>query len=139
MSDDPNPLDRLFIEDEDDPPDEVVVDQLTTMDARDFRDGIEALADAAAVVSTLADDVERLRNTGLRESDAVDLLYGRNSGLTKTQIRAVIDAINDIERGSDRTLLKRLLADLSTANLSETETVMSELERLQENYGDRDE
>jgi hypothetical protein len=82
MSDE-NPLERLFVEDDDDRPDEVVVDELTTMDAEVFVERLELLAEAAEAVSTLTRDLERLRLTGLSDSDARDLIYGRNTSLRK--------------------------------------------------------
>jgi len=88
-------------------------------------------------VTTMAEDLERLRKTGLSDEDARDLIYGRNSGLTKTEIEALFGAIDDVRAGTTGSYdpIERLLADLSDLSLSETTDLMDELDRLQRRYG----
>jgi len=134
MSDE-TPLDRLFLEDADDRPDEIVVDELTTMDAEEFVDRLESLAEASEAVTEMAHDLGRLRQTGLTDDDARDLIYGRNSGLAKRDIEAMFDAIDRVgEHRADRPV-QRLLSDVSGLNLSETGELMEELDRLHQRYG----
>lgn len=135
MSDEENPLDRLFVEDADDRPDEIVVDEVTTMEAGEFVDRLESLADASDAVREMAQDLEQLRKTGLSDDDARDLIYGRNSGLAKRDIEAMFDAIDKLgEHRADRPV-QRLLSDISGLNLSETSELMTELDRLHQRYG----
>ncbi|WP_367175071.1 hypothetical protein [Haloarcula rubripromontorii] len=132
------PFDRLFAADIDDRPDEIVVDELTTMDTQAFVAQLEALAEAAEAVTSMAEDLERLRQTGLDDDDARDLIYGRNSNLTKTEIEALFGALDDVRAGTTGSYdpIERLLADISDLSLSETRALMDELERLQRKYGE---
>jgi hypothetical protein len=135
MSDEETPLDRLFVEDAEDRPDEIVVDEVTAMDAGEFVARLESLADASDVVREMAHDLERLRKTGLTDDDARDLIYGRNSGLAKRDIEAMFDAIDKLgEHRADRPV-QRLLSEISGLNLSETSELMTELDRLHQRYG----
>lgn len=134
---DSSPLDRIFHEEE--PPETVVIED-AEMDAEAFIDTLEELADAASDLSRLADDLQALRQTGLREEDVVDLLYGRNSGLTKTTIETVIETIDDVRDDTEKStgreqLLRRLVADLSNETQADTQEVFDELSRLHERYG----
>lgn len=135
MTDNENPLDRLFIEDRNDRPDDVVLDELTTMPTREFVDCLEAIADASEAVNTLAADVETLRQTGLTDADAKALLYGRNHDLGKRDIETLFDATDRIAGGKADRPLVRLLSDLSGETLSDTETFIEELDRLRRKYG----
>lgn len=131
-----NPLDRLFVDDDQDRPDEIVVDELTTIEADEFVDRLESLADAADAVNTLARDLERLRRTGLSDDDARDLIFGRNNSLTKRDINAIFGAIDDLVDGrTSKDPTERLLSDVSGLTLSETADLMDELERLNRKYG----
>lgn len=132
------PFDRLFVEDADERPDEVVVDELTTMNADEFVARLESLAAAADAISSLTRDLERLRQTGLSDDDARDLIYGRNSGLAKRDIEALFDAVDDVTAGRADKPTERLLAELSDLNLTETGEIMDELNRLHSKYGDLD-
>ncbi|RLM32646.1 hypothetical protein [Haloarcula sp. Atlit-120R] len=136
-ADQQTPFDRLFVQDADDRPDEIVVDELTTMDAEAFVAQLDALAEAAEAITTMAEDLERLRKTGLSDEDARDLIYGRNSDLTKTEIEALVGAIDDVRAGTTGSYdpIERLLADVSDLSLSETRELMGELDRLQRRYG----
>jgi hypothetical protein len=135
---DATPFDRLFAEEVDERPDEIVVDELTTMDAEEFTDCLEAIADASEAITTLAEDLERLRQTGLDESDARDLIYGRNHDLGKRDVETLFEAIDAIANGkADRPLI-RLLSDVSGKNMTETEALLDELERLHRKYGGND-
>jgi len=111
MTDEDTPLDRLFVEDATERPDEIVVDEMTTLDASEFVARLEMLSNAAQVVSTMANDVARLRSTGLSDEDARDLIYGRNSGLTKTEIKAMFDAVDDLAHGDADRPVERLLSE----------------------------
>lgn len=133
---DNNPLDRIFVEDVEDRPDTIAVDELTTMDATEFVERLESLAAAAEAVETLADDLERLRATGLSDDDARDLIYGRNSGLAKRDIEAMFAAVDQLADGRADRPVERLLSELSDLNLSETAELMDELDRLNRRYGD---
>jgi len=137
MSDDETPLDRLFA-DEDEHPDRVDVGEITAMNADEFVARLEVVAEASEKVADLANDLERLRKTGLREEDAKDLLYGRNAGMAKRDIEAVFTAVDDVRRGNGD-LLVRLLSDVSGLNLSDTREVLDELERLRNYYADETE
>jgi len=134
MSDE-TPFDRLFVEDRDERPDEIVLDELTTMDTAEFVDCLDAIADASAAITTLAADLERLRQTGLDEADAKALMYGRNHDLGKRDIETLFEAVDRIAEGKTDRPLVRLLADVSGENLSDTEAFLDELERLHEKYG----
>lgn len=129
------PLDRLFVEDRSERPDEIVVDELTTMNASEFVARLEMLSDAAQVVSGMAHDLERLRKTGLSDDDARDLIYGRNNHLTKTEIEAMFDAVDQISDGRADRPVERLLSEVSGLNLSETSELVDELDRLNQMYG----
>jgi hypothetical protein len=134
-SSDTNPFDRLFVEDADERPEEIIVDELTTMDTEEFTDCLEAIADASEAINTLAEDLERLRQTGLDESDARDLIFGRNHDLGKRDIETLFESIDTIANGkADRPLI-RLLSDVSGKNMTETEALLDELERLHRKYG----
>jgi len=135
---DSNPLDRIFVEEDDDRPDTINVEELTTMDATEFVERLESLAAAAEAVETLATDLERLRATGLKDEDARDLIYGRNSGLAKRDIEAMFDAVDQLADGRADRPTERLLSELSDLNLSETADLMDELDRLNRRYGDID-
>jgi hypothetical protein len=129
------PLDRLFVEDEDERPGEIVVDELTTMDPEEFVDRLESLAKASDTVTTMARDLERLRKTGLSDDDARDLIYGRNSGLTKRDIESMFDAVDQLASDRADRPVERLLSEISGLNLSETSELMDELDRLNRRYG----
>ena len=133
-----NPLDRIFIEDTDDRPDEIVVEEMTTMDATEFVNRLESLANAAEAVETLTSDLEQLRQTGLSDADARDLIYGRNNSLTKSDIEAMFDAVDQLAGGRADRPVERLLSEISGLNLTETSELMEELDRLNRNYGDLD-
>lgn len=132
---DSNPLDRLFVDESEDQPDQIVVENLTTMDAKEFVERLNSLAEAAEAVTTMARDLERLRMTGLDDSDAQDLIYGRNNSLAKRDIKAMFDAVDQLSQGRADRPAERLLSDLSGVNLSETSEVMDELDRLNRKYG----
>ncbi|NHN40069.1 hypothetical protein G9C85_00250 [Halorubellus sp. JP-L1] len=133
----PNPLDRLFVDDVTERPDRVVVDEVTTMDASEFVGRLKALGRAAEAVEALANDLERLRQTGLTDDDARDLIYGRNNGIPKRDIEAVFDAIDALADGhTKRDPTERLLSDVSGLSLSETSDLMEELDALRRKYGD---
>jgi len=138
MTEHATPLDRLFVEDAKDRPDEIVVDGLTTMDADEFVARLESLAEAAEAINGMAEDLERLRKTGLSDEDARDLIYGRNSKLAKRDIEAIFEAIDEIASGRADKPTDRLLAEVSGLNLSETGELMDELDRLNSRYGDGD-
>lgn len=129
------PLDRIFVEDADDRPDEIVVEELTTMDAEEFIDRLESLADAADAINTMAEDLQRLRQTGLTDDDALHLIYGRNRSLAKQDISAMFKAIDELVAGRADRPTERILSDISDLNLSETAEVMDELDRLNRRYG----
>jgi len=133
---DSNPLDRIFVEEPEDRPAEVIVDELTTMDATEFVERLESLAAATKAVETLTQDLKRLRETGLSDEDARDLIYGRNSGLAKRDIEAMFDAVDQLGDGRADRPVERLLSELSDLNLSETRELMDELDRLNQRYGD---
>jgi len=133
---DSNPLDRIFVEEPEDRPAEVVVDELTTMDATEFVERLESLAAATKAVETLTQDLERLRETGLSDEDARDLIYGRNSGVAKRDIEAMFDTVDQLGDGRADRPVERLLSELSDLNLSETRELMDELDRLNQRYGD---
>lgn len=135
---DSNPLDRIFVEESEDRPAEIAVDELTTMDATEFVERLESLAAAAEAIETLATDLERLRATGLKDEDARDLIYGRNSSLAKRDIEAMFDAVDQLADGRADRPTERLLSELSDLNLSETAELMDELDRLNRRYGDLD-
>lgn len=100
-----------------------------------FRENLEAIADAAEALDTLASDAATLRESGLHEQDVVDLLYGRNASLTKTEIESVLGALSQIESGTNRSsLLRRLVADLSGLSQSTTGDVLQDLRRLHNMY-----
>ena len=129
-----NPLDRLFV-DEDDRPEAINIGQATAMNTEEFVDRLNSIAEAADRVTKLAEDAEAIRQTGLRESDARDLIYGRNSGLRKSDIEAVFEALDDVAGGRND-LLVRLVADVAGLSQSETREVLEELRELRERYAD---
>ena len=132
---DANPLDRIFVEDADDRPAEIVADEVTTMETSEFVERLESLAAAAEAVETMATDLERLRETGLSDGDARDLIYGRNNSLTKRDIEAMFDAVDQLADGRSDRPVERLLSEISGLNLTETEELMDELDRLNRRYG----
>mgnify|MGYP006289459147 FL=1 len=135
--DEANALDRLFVDDASERPDRVVLDEVTTMDAEEFRARLTSLADAAEAINGLANDLERLRATGLTDDDARDLIYGRNSGIPKRDIEAIFDAIDALADGrTKRDPAERLLSDVSGLTLAETSDLMAELDSLRRKYGD---
>jgi hypothetical protein len=105
------------------------------MDADEFVDRLESLAAASEAVTEMAEDLERLRQTGLDDDDARDLIYGRNSGLAKRDIEAMFDAIDKLGNHRADRPVTRLLAEISGLNLSETSELMTELDRLHQRYG----
>jgi aspartate/tyrosine/aromatic aminotransferase len=131
---DDDPLEELF-GDEDDRPDEIEVREGVTIDTAEFHDRLEAVADAADALDTLADDAAALRRSGLYDDDVESLLYGRNSGLTKSTISAVMDALDGLTGTADREdLLVTLIADVSGESKADTRVVFEELRRLRSRY-----
>lgn len=138
VNDDEDPLEALFA---DDPPDEIEVGEDLTIDTAEFFDRLDALADAAAVVGSLADDVATLRRSGLEDADVTALIYGRKHDLTKKNIEATLDALDDIQSGggADREeMLLMLTRDISHVNKGEVEQVFEELRDLRARYGGGD-
>jgi hypothetical protein len=129
------PLDRLFVDDTKNRPDAIVADELTTLDADEFVARLESVAEASQAVTTIATDLERLRETGLSDDDARDLIYGRNAGLAKRDIEALFDAIDEIADGRADRPTERLLAAIADLTLSETSELLDELDRLHSQYG----
>jgi hypothetical protein len=136
MSESETPLDRIFVEDADERPDEIVLDGMVTVDTEEFRDQLETLADAAEAVNEMANDLASLRSVGLTDGDVRDLLYGRNNSLRKRDITAGLEAIDELAEGRADRPFQRLLSEVSGLNLSETKEVIDELERLQRKYGE---
>lgn len=128
-------LDKLFAGDSDEVPDEIVVDALTTIEADEFVDRLESLGAAADAVDTIASDLAALRETGLTDDDARDLIYGRNASVTKSEVEALFDAVDALDEGRASRPEVRLLSDLSGLTLAETEELLEELERLHGRYG----
>jgi hypothetical protein len=128
----------LFVDESGTRPDEIVGERVTTMDAYEFVERLGSLAAAAEAVETMARDLEQLRQTGLRDEDARDLIYGRNSRLAKRDITAMFDAIDEISAGRADRPTERLLSEVSGLNLSETSELMDELDTLRRRYGDLD-
>lgn len=112
------------------------------LDAEALQDRLTAIEEAMGALATISEDVTRLRQTGLDDEDVVALLFGRNRELTKGSIRAVLDGVDDVgDRAgagpADREeLLVRLVSDLTDATMSETRTVLDELDRLGRKYND---
>jgi len=132
-----NPLVRLFDEDAEQP-ETVAVETSERISAQDFASRLESLANAADAINRIQQDVGMLRQTGLREEDVRDLVYGRNSGIRKGDIEAVFDGIDDVRRGRDDLLVK-LLADVSGLSQTDTREVLDELRDLRSRYGEGDE
>jgi uncharacterized membrane protein YdfJ with MMPL/SSD domain len=128
-----NPLVRLF--DEDERPAEVIVETSERVDASEFVAGLDALADAAHSIDRIQRDLEAIRSVGLRDNDVRDLIYGRNSGLAKRDIEAVLGGISDVQHGRGDLLVK-LLADVSALSQTDTREVLDELRDLRDHYGD---
>lgn len=109
------------------------------IDAAEFVDRFNAVAEAMDSLDALASNVAALRRTGLRDNDVVDLLYGRNHGLTKTTIAAVLDGLDEIERDLERDreeLLVTLVADTSDVGKRDVRETFEELASLRAQYGD---
>ena len=130
-----DPLTRLLTAEPEERPEEIAVDELTTMNTEEFVDRLESLAAAAEAIDTMARDLERLRNTGLSDSDARDLIFGRNNSLNKGEIDAMFKTIDALIDGTADRPLERLLSDLSGANISEASELLDELDRLAGKYG----
>lgn len=132
----PDTLDLLFAEDED-VPDEVELSEAFSIETEAFHRALQELADAAKKLSTLAEDLEALRRTGLGRSDVVDLLYGRNNSLGKRDIQAVMGGMKNVQRDLEKggrtreDLLARLVAAVSGANLTAVRSVFSELKSIE--------
>jgi hypothetical protein len=107
----------------------------TEMDAERFAHALKALERAEGRLLALQQEVEAL-NTGLREEDAVRLLYGRNSDFSLSDIRQLFDTLDTIEGADSRKLTVRLLADLGNTRLDDAEEFFEEVTRLRERYGD---
>jgi arginine utilization protein RocB len=130
---DDDPLEELFVDE--DRPDEITVSEDLTIDTAEFHERLEAVADAADALDTLADDAAALRRSGLYDDDVESLLYGRNSGLTKSTIAAVMDALDGLTGTADREdLLVTLIADVSDESKADTRAVFEELRRLRSRY-----
>jgi hypothetical protein len=129
----------LFVDDARDRPDEIVVDELTLMDAGEFVDRLEAIAAASEAIDELTAELAELRQTGLADEDLQDLIYGRNRACTKSEIEAVFEAIDELESGRADRPMERLLSGLTGYSLTECEEILAELELLHAKYGDRDE
>jgi hypothetical protein len=128
-----NPLLRLF--DEGDQLAEATVETGERVDAEEFVNQLETLAEAADAITRIQRDLEALRSVGLREADVRDLIYGRNSGLAKRDIEAVFDGIDDVQHGRGDLLVK-LLADVSSLSQTDTRAVLDELRDLHERYSE---
>jgi hypothetical protein len=129
-----DPLEELFV-DEDDRPEEIEVDEEITIDTEEFHARLEAVADAAEALDTLASDAAAIRRSGLYDDDVEALLYGRNSALTKSTISAVMDALDGVTGTADREdLLLTLIADVADESKADTRAVFEELRRLRSRY-----
>lgn len=115
-----------------DSPDE---DDDEQIDRELFERAVDELAAAEETSAELRDEIRALE-TGLTRGDTVALLYGRRNSLTKTSIESAFSTLEDISSTSDRTLLKRLLADLGEINQTEADAFLEEVDRLRTRYGD---
>ncbi|MFB6202466.1 MAG: hypothetical protein ABEI98_10715 [Halorhabdus sp.] len=141
--DEERPLEALLTAEEDDRPDTLSLGD-TEIDADTFCSRLSVIQGVAMKLEVLQEDLEALRRTRLRDEDVVDLLYGRNSQLTKTQIRAVMEAVDDIDRRLDSAsaredLLVRITSDVSDETMADTRDVFEDLGRLNRRYGGDDE
>jgi len=135
-------LEALLDADEDERPDTLQLGE-TEIETDRFLSRLSVIQGVALKLQKLRADLDSLRRTGLRDEDVVDLLYGRNSGLTKTQIRTVMETLDDLDRRLDSAsaredLLVRLVADLGDETMSETEEIFEDLDRLNRRYGGDD-
>lgn len=142
-SDTEHPLEALLTAEEDDRPETLDLGD-TEIDTEQFLSRLSVIQGVAFKLQKLQKDLEMVRRTGLRDEDVVDLLYGRNSQLTKGQIKAVMNALNDIDRRLDSAsaredLLVRVVADVSDETMSDTRDVFEDLGRLNSRYGGDDE
>ena len=135
----PNPLDTLFADDE--RPEAVNLEHVTAMPTDEFVGQLEAIAEAADRINTLAEDAAALRKSGLRDDDAKALIYGRNSSIRKSDINTVFDALDAVADGGTRgdDLLVTLVADVAGMGKRDTRDIMDELELLRERYAEVDE
>jgi len=131
---DTTPLDRIFIEDEEDRPEQINVDEITTMETTEFVDRLESIADVADTVTEITEDITALRESGLSEEDARDLIYGRNADVRKRDIEALFAAVDELTTGRADRPTRRLLSALSGLTLAETGELIEELDRLRSKY-----
>lgn len=105
------------------------------MNVLEFVHKLQSIERAANSLEALRGDVASI-NTGLREEDAIRLIYGRNGNWSLSDIRSMFDTLDTISGASDRKLIVRLLADLGNVKLDDSEEFYEEVERLRERYGD---
>lgn len=105
------------------------------MDREVFEDAMTAFDAALDAIETLQAEVATM-DTPLSQADTVALLFGRRNSLNKTDIKTAFDTLDDVDGVSRKTLLRRVLADMSDLNQSEAEAFIDELDRLQRRYGD---
>lgn len=105
------------------------------MEMDEFLDMAQSVAEAAATIEQLRDEATDLNDGPLSADDARGLLYGRNPNLAKRDIEGAWDALVDIGEGNADRPLVRLVAQYAHMTLDEAETVVSELERINDQYG----
>lgn len=132
------PLDTLFADD--DRPDAVNLEHVTAMPTDEFVGQLEAIAEAADRIATLAADAEALRESGLRDEDARALIYGRNNSIRKSDIKSVFMALDDVSEGDTRhnDLLVTLVSDVAGIGKRDTRDILDELELLRDRYAGED-
>lgn len=110
------------------------------LDIKALCDRMERISGAATKLEALGDDLAKIRGSKLDDEDIVALLYGRNTSITKTEVRDLLkgfdDLMSDLEstRGR-RDAFVRLLAHFSGRNLSEVRRTLDDLEALFQKLG----
>jgi hypothetical protein len=110
-------------------------DRDASIPAEEFVEALHAVREADHRLAEIQSDLASIR-TGLREEDAIRLIYGRNSDCSLEEIRALFDTLDAIAGSDTRKLTIRLLADLGGCRIDDAEDFIEEVERLRERYGD---
>lgn len=102
----------------------------------EFVEALQAVRDVQDRLRDLKTSIEEM-DTGLDRSDAIRLIYGRNSELTLEQVNAAFEVLDTIVESDLRDIGPRLLSMESgrDLNIDEAAEVWSDIVELAGKYG----
>lgn len=114
---------------------EVWLGSSTSMDGGEFLEVMQTIKEFQHAISELQEEFGSL-TIGLDRQDAEDLLYGKKSTFTRTQVTAAFEVMDAIIEEDPENIAPRLMADqTSELTISEAAEVWDELVGLAQKYG----